>query len=503
MVAMRVLLVYSNQSHDLLPAPPIGLSYVAGATRDAGHELRFLDLILAPRPHELLRRTVREFRPGVVGFSVRNIDNVVMQRFEGHLGELATQVAIVREETNPPGEKDGTTLVVGGPAISILGTAALDNIDVDVAVRGEGELSFPALLAALESGNELDSVPGVSFRRNGSTVSTPIVKMPTFGPSGMQEWIDWSAYQPHGATWPIQTKRGCSLPCTYCSYPIIEGRGYRRRTPEAVADEIEEVSRTVGPRTFEIVDSTFNVPIAHAIKVCEEIARRELRVGLTTMGVNPLQVTPELFAVMTRCGFNSMMVSPEAASETMLTNLGKGFGVDQVRLTAKLARESGLHAIWFFMLGGPGENRESVEQTVSFMESELDCNRFLSVVFTGVRILPGTTLARRAVESGEYPSDTDFAKPIFHVSEEAGETWILDRLNAGIQRCPNIVHAAEEGGTFYERVVHRGLNMARVAPPYWRFLPRFLSLPPLRYLRRRFPTVGSGSRGGTVGAPSV
>jgi hypothetical protein len=500
---MRVLLVYSNQSHDLIPAPPIGLSYVASATRDAGHEIRCLDLILASRPNELLRRTVREFQPSVVGFSVRNIDNVVMQRFEGHLGALAAQVTIVREETRPPREKGGTTIVVGGPAISILGPAALDNINADIAVRGEGELSFPALLAAMESGNRLESVPGISFRRDGSTVSTPIVKMPSFGPSGMQEWIDWSAYEPHGATWPIQTKRGCSLPCIYCSYPVIEGSVYRCRSPEEVADEIEEVSRTVGPRTFEIVDSTFNIPIAHAIETCEEIARRELGVELTTMGVNPLQVTPDLFPLMKRVGFNSMMVSPESASEAMLTNLGKGFGVDQVRLTAMLARESGLHSIWFFMLGGPGETRESVEQTVSFMETELNWNRFLNVVFTGVRILPGTTLARRVIECGDYPPETDFAKPIFHVSEEVGETWILDRLNAAIQRCPNIVHAAEEGTSFYERVVHRGLFMARVAPPYWRFLPQFLSLPPLRYLRRRFAVVGNGPTRGTAGALPV
>ena len=67
---------------------------------------------------------------------------------------------------------------------------------------------------------------------------------------------------------------------------------------------MEQVLSTVGPRTFEIVDSTFNVPIAHSMKICEEIERRKLRVRLTTMGVNPLQVTPELFSAMNRSGFN-------------------------------------------------------------------------------------------------------------------------------------------------------------------------------------------------------
>ena len=110
---MRVLLVYSNQARDLLPAPPIGLSYVAGATRRAGHD-------------------VRAFAPEVVGFSVRNIDNVVSQRPVWHLGELARMLVVVRRESRAP-------IVLGGPAVSILGAAALTRLDADFAVVGEGE----------------------------------------------------------------------------------------------------------------------------------------------------------------------------------------------------------------------------------------------------------------------------------------------------------------------------------------------------------------------------
>jgi hypothetical protein len=68
---------------------------------------------------------------------------------------------------------------------------------------------------------------------------------------------------------------------------------------------------------------------------------------------------------------------------------------------------------------------------------------------------------------------------------------MLARINATIYRQSNVVHAAEEGGSLYERTLHRLLHWLGVAPPYWRFLPKLLGFPPLHALRRRNPSVGS------------
>lgn len=92
---MRILLVYSNQTRDLILPAPIGLSYVATATRRAGHEVRFVDLLTARDPHAALH----DFRPEVVGISVRNIDNLVHQRLRFHFGELARFVRLIRSTT--------------------------------------------------------------------------------------------------------------------------------------------------------------------------------------------------------------------------------------------------------------------------------------------------------------------------------------------------------------------------------------------------------------------
>lgn len=480
---MRVLLVYSNRTRDLILPPPIGLSYVASATRRAGHAVRFLDLLTARDPQAALRDALRDFRPEAVGISVRNIDNVVHQRLRTHLGELARFIALIRAATG-----GRVPIVLGGPAISILGSAALKHVDADYAVRGEGEITFPALLAALEAGRDPTDIPGVCMRDGTLVTDTPPARLPEIGASGMQDWIDWRPYRRHGGTFAIQTKRGCPMPCNYCTYPDIEGRGFRRRAADDVVDEIEAVQRALAPRTFEFVDSTFNLPERHALDICEAIVRRGLRVRLTTMGINPRGASPELFALMKRAGFNSMMITPEAGNDTMLRNLDKGFDMQDVRGTAQRARASGLHSTWFFMLGGPGETRATVDETLRFVEQELRGPPFMSVFVTGIRMLPGSRLA----QAHAAPA-ADLVQPAFYFSPQVSEAWMLRRINETIRRQPNVVHAAEEGGST-ERLMHRALYWLGVAPPYWRFLPRLLGFPPLHALRRRRPSVGGAPR---------
>lgn len=480
---MRVLLVYSNQTRDLLPAPPIGLSYVASAAQHAGHAVHFLDLLISTNPLDDLREAVRRFQPQAIGFSVRNIDNIVHQRLARHLDDLGEMIATVRQESRAP-------VILGGPAISVLGPAALQLLDADFAVIGEGEVTFPLLLQAIEQDTDYSRLEGVCYRRDGKIHSTPMARLPEFSASGMQQWIDWPAYERNGGTWALQTKRGCPLHCSYCTYPTIEGRSMRRRSPQEVVDEIEHVLGTARPRTFEFVDSTFNVPESHAFAICEEIIRRNLKVNLTAMGVNPLNTSKELFTLMKRAGFNSMMITPEAASDSMLRHLQKGFTLEHVRRTAQLARESGIRCMWFFMLGGPGETRTTVEETLSFVERELRGNKCLSIFMTGIRILPGTDLARSAIAEGYLKPDVDLAQPVFYFSPHVSEHWMLNRINRAVAMHPNIVHAAEEGGSVYERLFNRTLHFLGVAPPYWRFLPTFLRIPPLPMLRRRWPAVG-------------
>ena len=109
---------------------------------------------------------------------------------------------------------------------------------------------------------------------------------------------------------------------------------------------------------------------------------------------------------------------------------------------------------------------------------------------TGIRVLPGTALARDAVAAGALAAERDLAEPTFYLSPAVDEDWMLGRINRAMRRTPAIVHAAEEGMSTYERIVDRALAAAGVAPPYWRFLPLLLRVPPVPALRRRWPPLG-------------
>jgi radical SAM superfamily enzyme YgiQ (UPF0313 family) len=307
----------------------------------------------------------------------------------------------------------------------------------------------------------------------------------------MQQWIAWKPYRRGGGTWPIQTKRGCPMGCIYCTYPLIEGRRCRLRAPGEVVDEIEQVLRDVRPRTLEFVDSTFNVPASHAMGICEEIIRRGVKASFTAMGLNPRDVPAELFPLMKRAGFNSMMITAEAGCDSMLKNLGKGFTMREVDSCLELAAASGLKSMWFFMLGGPGETMATCEETVRYAETRLSGRQFLSVFFTGIRILPGTALARLAVEGGYIYPETDFSEGVFFLSPEINERRVIDRIDQATVRNPCIVHAADGNASKQQQILYSALSALGVAPPYWRYIPEMLSFPPLKYLRDRYSSVAA------------
>lgn len=491
---MRVLLIYSNRARILEPAPPIGLSYVATAAREAGHEVQVADMMTSEHPEGQLRATLARFKPEVVGISVRNIDNIVPQRLVSQLDEVSSVIALVRKEGN-------AKIILGGAAISILKEKALERFNADFAVVGEGESAFPKLLAAIAGVHAYGAIAGVCYRDGGKIFSSDAARQACFGPSRMEDWIQWPAYEAEGGTWAINSKRGCPLRCIYCNYPDVEGRELRRRSAREIVDEIEHVQATVGPRTFEFTDATFNIPPEHAADICNEVIRRKLKVNLSTVSMNPRGMTAELVDVMKRAGFISMVITPDVASETMLRGLRKGFSMEHVQRAARLCRESGIRCTWFFLLGGPGETRETVEETVSFVERNLNWSKCLTIVLTGIRLLPGTDLTKLAMEDGSVKSGQDLGEPTFYFSPKVDEQWVLDRISRAIPVCPTIVHGAEENRSPALRLFFGALYRLGFAPPYWRFLSMFLRIPGVAAMRSKRHGVTISRKGIFVQTP--
>ncbi|MCX5891223.1 MAG: radical SAM protein [Deltaproteobacteria bacterium] len=434
---MRVLLINSNLKDDLLAAPPIGLCYVASAAEVAGHEVRVLDLCFKRRLRQELEKAIIGFSPQVIGVSLRNLDNANMLRPVSYLPSALKIIQVIRELTAVP-------LVLGGSGASLDPQGVLEFLQGDYLIVSEGEKSFVELLDALNRGESPAEIPGVAMWRQGEFRVTPpqLTSFPSGNPR-LAKWVDLAPYEKMGGGYTVQTKRGCRMRCIYCTYnQVLEGNHLRLRSPMEVVDEIEEALYRFHPEGFEFVDSVFNDPVGHCQEILEEIIRRPWKARFSTMGVSPKNLDVQFLQLMQRAGFTSFMTSPESASETMLTNYQKGFGIEDLRRAAEAINQFAFPVLWYFLVGGPGETRRTVQETLDFIEQYLVRKEGPSFnqanIFLGVRIYPGTKLWQIALDDGLIHDHSKPLEPLWYLSRELDLEVTMRQLYEAACRRPEI-----------------------------------------------------------------
>jgi hypothetical protein len=287
-------------------------------------------------------------------------------------------------------------------------------------------------------------------------------------------FLDLEKYAAQGGPYPIQSKRGCALKCSYCVYNNIEGHAYRLRRAGEVLDEIEEAMEH-GVRAVDFVDSTFNLPLSHARDLCEELARRALPAELSTMGLNPAAVTPELVQAMKRAGFKSVMCTPESASEATLAGLHKGFKKHAVERAARALREAGLPTYWFFMIGGPGETIDTVRETLAFCEEHVPKTDMV-LFSTGIRVYAGTPLERTCKDMGWFAEDDPLFLPSWFLSPALDLGELYGTLVRAAESHPNWMTNAETVVTPRRAAMMKGaFRMLGWKGPFWKHLPKMFT----------------------------
>ncbi|HYL81877.1 MAG TPA: radical SAM protein, partial [Candidatus Acidoferrum sp.] len=385
---MNVLLISANTERFNLPALPYGLAFVSGAVRAAGHNVAMLDLLRETDPRVAIAREVQAVRPDVVGISVRNIDDQCMQRPRFLLEQVQEVVSACRAHSQAP-------LVLGGAGYSIFPAAALVHLGADFGVCGEGEVVFPALLSRLQRGEDPAGLPGVyAAGQPGRVPRTCRPNLDSLPPLADDLWPATDPADPN--VWvPVQSRRGCPLGCSYCSTASIQGRTVRVRAPRLVTAEIARLARR-GFRRFYFVDNTFNRPPAYALALCREIAGQGLNIAWRCI-LYPRDVPEELVGAMAAAGCVEVGLGFESGSARVLRAMHKQFLPEEVRAISGRLAGHGIRRLGFLLLGGPGETQETAEESLAFADSlHLDQLR----ITVGIRIYPGTPLARTAVQEG-------------------------------------------------------------------------------------------------------
>jgi radical SAM superfamily enzyme YgiQ (UPF0313 family) len=449
----RVLLISANRCTSPDPVFPLGLAHLSAALRQAGHEIAWVDVLAGLEP---LGEVLNTWRPDVIGISLRNIDDVLIRKRETFYEELASLGARLRQQTRCP-------IVLGGSGFSIFPERLLELTGADYGICGEGEAGLVALLGALDNGGDLASVPGLVFCADGAirvnaasagAFDAPLseadrpapITAHYLGASGMLN---------------VQTQRGCGFRCGYCTYPLIEGRRHRRRPPELVAAEFEQLQR-LGARYVFIVDSVFNSSARHVTEVCEAILRRNVRLSWGCF-LRPQGLDAPLMKLMARAGLAHIEFGCDSFCDEVLAAYQKDFTFEDILRASEAARQANVDFCHFLISGGPGETRETLR--TGFRNSQrLDAGAIMALV--GMRIYPGTALFERAVTEGRIRRDSELLAPTYYLAPGLTDEAVFAQIQEFARLSPNWI--VGDPTPAYSSLVER-LRRRGVLGPLWAY----------------------------------
>jgi hopanoid C-3 methylase HpnR len=325
---MRVLFVHPSAlmySELFLRLEPLGVERVAGAAREAGHQVRIVDL--QTHTADELERELLRFAPDAVGFGLNYLANVP------EAIELAHRV----KELCPR-----AYVFAGGHSVSFIARHVLEQADgaIDAVLRGEGEVAAPLLLAALPD-RAVHEVPG-AVTLDGSGPGAPGMLSSIDEPRPARDLLRRRRKYFIGVLDPaasVEFTRGCPWDCSFCSAWTFYGRSYRKMSPEAAADDLASVRE---PGVFIVDDVAFIRP-EHGDAIASELERRKIRKQyyLETRA-DVLLRNREVFERWRRLGLNYMFLGMEALDAEGLDRFRKRVNPDENMKALEVARELGV-----------------------------------------------------------------------------------------------------------------------------------------------------------------
>jgi len=409
-----------------MPVLPLGLACVAEAVKNAGHEIKLIDLMDECDGNLVLQGGINEFQPEIIGISVRNIDDQCMENTRFLLDSVKEIVSECRRSIDAP-------VILGGAGYSIFPKSALEYLGADMGIQGEGESAFVTLLEMLKYKGDLSTIPGLYLSghdihrkvRNEDDLdefSLPLLNSHQLALTSSQKQNLWI---------PFQTRRGCPLNCSYCSTETIEGMNIRKHSPGVV---VEAISKHVeaGFDQFFFVDNIFNLPLSYAKELCTQITKAELNISWRCI-LYPWLVDEELIEKMTEAGCKEVSMGFDSGSETILRAMNKRFLPEDVRRISEILKRYNIRRMGFLLLGGPGESKKTVEESLAFADS-LDLEAMK--ITMGIRIYPHTDLALIAINEGVIEPDDDLLFPKFYMAPGL-EEWLRNTVKIWKDTRPN------------------------------------------------------------------
>lgn len=461
---------------------PLALEYLAAVTA-TDHKVRILDCV-GEFPYQYKALPNNMFHVGASPEQIRTIITSWHPDIIGITALFTTQLRAVYSIMDLVKETDkGIITVAGGCAVSYSPVQTLEeNKNIDIVVIGEGELTFKELLD--REAENLDKIDGIVYRNgdqiirnsprqfieNLDEVPFPRRDLIPFEYYSFQNYsmrrvlagvpiqerikiiTNWLRSDKHrmktlfnkvyeslsghgflasswklsyGSTANIITSRGCPFHCSFCAIHNVWRHTYRMRSAENVLDEITLLYEKYNVRHFGIEDDNFNISKKRTVEICKGVIDRGLDVTFRAdSGVYLSTCDEETLSIMKRAGFRELYFGIESGNQEILnTVIFKKIKLKQVGEVARLCKKLGIVSGGFFMVGIPGETKETMEETVKFaIDSELDRIRIYTF-----QPFPGSKLYEDCQKRGEIVEDFDVSKALIFGSKAYVQTKDFSR----------------------------------------------------------------------------
>jgi len=414
---MKTLLINPPYPFVEVPLIPLGLAYIAGSLELNGHDVQVLDLLVSKYSKEKIARKIEEYQPDIVGITSVTLNypiaSEILKYCKGVNGDITT--------------------VIGGPHVTFYALETLTEAPwIDIVVRGEGERTMLDIVKAKRP----EDIPGIAYRANGTIMLTderPLIENLDELPAPSRHLFPLSRYHALDSHFSLVTGRGCPFSCIFCVGSKMGGRRVRYRDPKLVVDEIEE-GLSYGFRDVNFENDHLTVNHAHLHAICDEITRRGLKFNWHAFS-RVDTVNPEIIRRMKEAGCSYILYGVESGNQHILDRIKKKITLQKVREAVAIARDAGINVQASFILGLPGETRETMMRTFEFAQ-QLD-------TFYGLHVLapfPGTEVREKAEEYGIEILTDDWSKydanrPVTRTEECSPEdiTALLHRYYRGLR----------------------------------------------------------------------
>ena len=380
-------MVDSTESQKAIP--PMSLLFLAEPLHKIGFTVHILDRAVTPIDRPAFEGFIKEKGPAVVG---------ITSFTETYYRALEAAAYVKRVD---PGIK----VVLGGAHVTFTAVETLQNPNVDVVVRGNGDLNFPQLVEHFVKGRySLAEIPGISFRRAGSIVENPIEIIEDIDALSFprRDLLDLSLY-PGIAS--ISTSRGCPAKCRFCCAGALSGGKYRMRSVSSIKSEIDYLVTEMGFEYLNFLDDTLTAAPARLKAICCYMIEKKYPVHWFCES-RADTLDKELLELMKEAGCDAIQLGLESGSQEIMTAIGKKVSPQRVEEAVYACLDAGLRTMGNFIVGFPEDTPKTIQETINLAKR---LSRAGAIVgFGGFTPLPGTYYYEHAAELGLNIRATDW-----------------------------------------------------------------------------------------------